>query len=220
VIDKHRAELGPVSPRDIYIAATRLVMRCVVVLFAEARGLLPITDPVYFNSYSVQGLRTLLDRQAQGRSKESLRQQVSAWPRLISLFRLIYEGSFHPNLTSAAMEAVFLSPAKRNSGDAILRAMSLFEHPANAPNDFSIHHILVLLTRAWERVPQGRTTRMVLSPIDFPISPPSTSESSTKACSISSSAGQKRRFSFSISATSLPSRFMSLTAWTGMPFEN
>lgn len=167
VIDKHRPELSPVSPRDIYIAATRLVMRCVVVLFAEARGLLPITDPVYHNSYSIQGLRTQLDRVAQGRSKESLRQHVSAWPRLISLFRLIYEGSFHPNLNVRRYGSGLFEPGQADSHDPILRAMSLFEHPANAPSDSSIHHILVLLTRAWERVPQGRTTRTVLSPIDF-----------------------------------------------------
>jgi hypothetical protein len=32
---------GQVSRRDMYIAATRLIMRCVVILFAEARDLLP-----------------------------------------------------------------------------------------------------------------------------------------------------------------------------------
>src|ERR1039458_6477296 len=40
VIDHLRAESVAVTPRDVYIAATRLVMRCVVVLFAEARELL------------------------------------------------------------------------------------------------------------------------------------------------------------------------------------
>ena len=61
VIDHLRAESVAVSPRDVYIAATRLVMRCVVVLFAEARELLPRTDPVYNDSYSLQGLRGQLD---------------------------------------------------------------------------------------------------------------------------------------------------------------
>ena len=35
------------------------------------------------------------------------------------------------------------------------------------PSDHAIHHILELLTRAWERVPQGRATKLILSPIDF-----------------------------------------------------
>jgi hypothetical protein len=166
-IDKLGPEGRPVSPRDIYIAATRLIMRCVVVLFAEARGLLPIIDPVYHASYSLQALRTQLDRQALGRSKDGLRQQVSAWPRLISLFRLIYEGSLHPSLNIRRYGSGLFEPGQTDSADSILRAVALFEHPTNAPTDYSVHHILGLLTRAWERVPQGRTTRIVLSSIDF-----------------------------------------------------
>ena len=167
VIDQVSPEVVAITPRDIYIAATRLVMRCVVVLFAEARGLLPIADPIYNDSYSLQGLRTKLDRMAGGRSKESLRQQVSAWPRLISLFRLIYEGSAHPHLSVRRYGSGLFEPGRADSSDPILRAMALFEHPKNAPSDHAVHHILELLTRAWERVPQGRTTRVVLSPIDF-----------------------------------------------------
>jgi len=167
VIDEQAPEGSDTTHRDIYIAATRLIMRCVVVLFAEARGLLPVTDPVYNDSYSLRGLRTQLDRMAGGRSKDSLRQQVSAWPRLISLFRLIYEGSAHPNLSVRRYGSGLFEPGAADSSDAILRAMALFENPKNAPSDHSVHHILELLTRAWERVPQGRTTRQVLSPIDF-----------------------------------------------------
>jgi hypothetical protein len=167
VIDQVSPEVAAITPRDIYIAATRLVMRYVVVLFAEARGLLPIADPIYNDSYSLQGLRTQLDRMAGGRSKESLRQQVSAWPRLISLFRLIYEGSAHPHLSVRRYGSGLFEPGRADSSDPILRAMALFEHPKNAPSDHAVHHILELLTRAWERVPQGRTTRVVLSPIDF-----------------------------------------------------
>ncbi|MCZ7682473.1 MAG: SWF/SNF helicase family protein [Sandaracinaceae bacterium] len=48
---------GNVTPNDAYIAATRIVMRLVVVLFAEARELLPRVDPIYHGSYGLQGLR-------------------------------------------------------------------------------------------------------------------------------------------------------------------
>jgi hypothetical protein len=167
VIDEFGNEGEAITPRDIYIAATRLIMRCVVVVFAEARGLLPVTDPVYNDSYSLQGLRTQLDRMAGGRSKDSLRQHVSAWPRLISLFRLICEGSAHPSLSVRRYGSSLFEPGQVDSVDPILRAMALFEHPKNAPSDHSVHNILELLTRVWERVPQGRTTQIVLSPIDF-----------------------------------------------------
>ena len=51
-----------VTPRDIYLAATRIVMRMVVVLFAEARNLLPRDNAIYHDSYGLQGLREALDR--------------------------------------------------------------------------------------------------------------------------------------------------------------
>lgn len=167
VIDHLRAESVAVSPRDVYIAATRLVMRCVVVLFAEARELLPRTDPIYNDSYSLQGLRGQLDRMAGGRSADTLRNQWSAWPRLLSLFRLIYEGSSHEGLLVRQYGGGLFQPGQASSTDPILRALALFEHPNNAPSDNSIYHILELLTRAWERVPQGRSTKLILSSIDF-----------------------------------------------------
>ena len=167
VIDHLRAESVAVSPRDVYIAATRLVMRCVVILFAEARELLPRTDPVYNDSYSLQGLRGQLDRMAGGRSTDTLRHQWSAWPRLLSLFQLIYEGSSHEGLLVRQYGGGLFQPGQASSTDPILRALALFEHPNNAPSDHSIHHILELLTRAWERVPQGRATKLILSSIDF-----------------------------------------------------
>jgi hypothetical protein len=167
VIDHLRAESVAVSPRDVYIAATRLVMRCVVVLFAEARELLPRTDPIYNDSYSLQGLRGQLDRMAGGRSADTLRHQWSAWPRLLSLFRLIYEGSSHEGLVVRQYGGGLFQPGEAGSTDPILRALALFEHPKNEPTDHAIHHILELLTRARERVPQGRTTTLILSPIDF-----------------------------------------------------
>src|SRR5664279_4174313 len=167
VIDHLRAESVAVTPREVYIAATRLVMRCVVVLFAEARELLPRTDPVYNDSYSLQGLREQLDRMAGGRSADTLRHQWSAWPRLLSLFRLIYEGSSHEGLLVRQYGGGLFQPGEAGSTDPILRALALFEHPKNEPSDHAIHHILELLTRAWERVPQGRATKLILSPIDF-----------------------------------------------------
>ena len=167
VIDHLRDESVAVSPRDVYIAATRLIMRCVVVLFAEARELLPGTDPIYNDSYSIQGLRTQLDRMAGGRSAALLRDQWGAWPRLLSLFQLIYEGSSHEGLVVRRYGGGLFQPGKASSTDPILRALALFEHPNNAPSDHSIHHILELLTRAWERVPQAHATKLILSSIDF-----------------------------------------------------
>lgn len=45
-------------------------MRMVVVLFAEARELLPGDNPIYHSSYGLQGLRELLERAGGGAALE------------------------------------------------------------------------------------------------------------------------------------------------------
>lgn len=155
------------QPRDVYIAATRLVMRCVVVLFAEARNLLPRDNRIYYDSYSLQGLREQLDRLAGGRSRERLRHSNSAWPRLISLFRLVYMGSAHEALPITRYAGGLFEPGKASSDDPVSRSIAAFESPRNAPSDYWIHRILELLTRSRVKVRQGIRAIEVDTPIDF-----------------------------------------------------
>jgi len=160
---------GPahVSRRDIYIAASRVIMRCVAVLFAEARELLPRSNAIYEASYGLQGLRAQLDRQAGGRAREQLRHRHSAWPRLLSLFSLVYEGSAHEALPVARYGGGLFTPGDPESTDPVLRALAAFEGPQNNPSDASIHRILELLCRTRVRVRQGRASRTVEAPVDF-----------------------------------------------------
>jgi len=74
---------------EVYRAATLVVMRLVVVLFAESRDLLPRANPVYENSYGLNGLWEKLQRAAGG-SPARLRHRYAAWPQVLALFRLIY----------------------------------------------------------------------------------------------------------------------------------
>ena len=154
-------------PRDVYIAATRLVMRCVVILFAEARGLLPRNSAVYNDSYSLQGLREQLDRWAGGRAVERLRHSHSAWARLMSLFRLVYEGSSHEKTPVPRYGGALFQPGDNRSDDPVLRAVAAFEHTENMPNDAVVHRVLELLTRSKVKVRQGRGNTWVEAPVDF-----------------------------------------------------
>ncbi len=156
-----------VQPRDVYIAATRMVMRCVVILFAEARDLLPRDNRIYYDSYSLQGLREQLDRLAGGRSKDRLRHLYAAWPRLISLFRLVYFGSPHEAMPVTRYAGGLFQPGDSASEDPVSRAIAAFENPRNAPSDYWIHRILELLTRSRVKVRQGLRTMEVETPIDF-----------------------------------------------------
>jgi len=82
----------------LYQAATRIVMRLVIILFAEARDLLPRSLATYSTSYGLEGLYEQLRWAAQHEGRSALEDRQSAWVRLLSLFTLIYEGSPSPVL--------------------------------------------------------------------------------------------------------------------------
>lgn len=151
------------APRDIYLAATRTVMRMVVALFAEARDLLPRDNPIYHGSYGLQGLRESLERVG---SEERLRHRHAAWPRVIALFKLIYHGSHHSLLTVSAYGGGLFTPGKPE-GDGVSRALAVFENPEHAPGDDVVSRLLELLCKSRVKVRQGGGSVWVPTPMDF-----------------------------------------------------
>jgi hypothetical protein len=159
------SDASRVDERDVYLAATRLVLRCVVVLFAEARELLPRTNPVYEQSYGLQALRVELERQSGGRSAERLRTRYGAWPRLLALFSLMFEGSAHEALPLTRYGGGLFEPGDEASDDPVRRAIAAFEQAD--VRDTDVQRILELLTRCPTRVRQGRGFTTVQTPVDF-----------------------------------------------------
>ncbi|NML48022.1 hypothetical protein HHL11_30015 [Ramlibacter sp. G-1-2-2] len=152
---------------DLYVAGSRIVMRCIITLFAEARNLLPVDNPIYQRAYSLEGLRQHLDRRASGRGNERLSQGRSAWPRLMALFRLIHEGSSHEALPVPHYSGALFASGDEESQDGIDRALALLEGPQNAVSDRQVQRMLRLLTRTRVRVRQGRSNKLVDAPVDF-----------------------------------------------------
>ncbi|MGX6570190.1 Eco57I restriction-modification methylase domain-containing protein [Cupriavidus necator] len=152
---------------DLYVAGSRIVMRCIITLFAEARNLLPVDNPIYQRAYSLEGLRQHLDRRATGRGNDRLSQSRSAWPRLMALFRLIHEGSSHEALPVPHYSGSLFAPGDASSKDGIARALALLEGPQNAVTDRQVQRMLRLLTRTRMRVRQGRSNKLVDAPVDF-----------------------------------------------------
>src|SRR5690606_24916363 len=140
--------------RDLYLAATRIIMRCIIALFAEARGLLPVDNRIYNQSYSVDGLRQQLDRRAGGRGSERLTHGRSAWPRLVALFRLIHQGSAHEAVPIPQYSGDLFRPGNADSDLGMERALALLESPSNQISDKQVRQILRLLTRTRVRVRQ------------------------------------------------------------------
>lgn len=160
-----------VDRADIYRAAVRLVMRLVVVLFAESREkLLPRDNAYYHAAYGLTGLREELDKAA-ARAGGRLARSASAWPRVLALFRLIYEGSHHPELPVPEYGGELFAPGDTRSPDGLRRALAVFEtacfeHELLMP-DRDVHRMLELLTRTRTRIRQGNRSMWVPVPVDF-----------------------------------------------------
>jgi hypothetical protein len=152
---------------DLYVAGSRIVMRCIITLFAEARGLLPVDNPVYQQAYSLEGLRQQLDRRSGGRGSDRLSHGRSAWPRLIGLFNLIYHGSAHQAIPVPHYGGALFEPGNAESEDPITRALAILESPDNLISDQQVLNMLRLLTRTRLKIRQGRRNTWVDGPVDF-----------------------------------------------------
>ena len=158
-------DCASVDKAEIYRAACRVVMRLVVILFAEARGLLPRNDAVYHDSYGLGGLHESLRRRAAaGRSQT---QSYGAWPRLLALFELVRRGSHHPDLAVPAYGGDLFAPGSPNADDGLSRALAVFETARELLSDADVHEMLERLTRTRIRIRQGKASRMVAAPVDF-----------------------------------------------------
>jgi hypothetical protein len=167
-IDTARADQAlPVSNRDVYIAAARLVMRLVVILFAESRNLLPRDNVIYWNSYCLDFLRDALPMDKNGIPFNHLFHQHSAWPRLLALCRMLYHGSAHEKLPILRYGGGLFTPGSPGAPDPVLRALAALENPGHPLSDAAVATMLDLITRAPVKVRQGRGAMTVMAPVDF-----------------------------------------------------
>ena len=158
-----------VDPADIYRAAVRVVMRMVVVLFAESRELLPRDNALYYGTYGLTGLLEELEKVA-SRGGNRLARSFQAWPRVLALFRLVHQGSHHPALPVPAYGGEFFAPGDPAASDGLSRALTVFEKAAfdrEILSDREVHRLLDRITRTRIKVRQGRTGTWVPAPVDF-----------------------------------------------------
>ena len=184
-----------VAPADIYRAACRVAMRLVVILFAESRDLLPRDNALYHSAYGLQGLLEQL--QAMHNQGVPLTERHSAWPRVLALFRLVWQGAHFPELpvkdyggelfapamgaesSSAAQESIqgrplpgetASEPPGESDRDGLSQALAVFENACfegTALPDRDVLKMLRLLTRTSVLVRQGRRNIRVAAPVDF-----------------------------------------------------
>ncbi len=153
------------TPEEIYRAACRVAMRLVVILFAEARDLLPRGNTVYRDSYGLEGLLHQLERGG-GPPADA----YSAWPRVQALFRLVRDGSHHPSLPVTAYGGALFAAGAHDAPDGVARALAVFERACfddHVLPDRDVREMLRLLTRTTVRIRQGRAGTRTVTPVDF-----------------------------------------------------
>lgn len=157
---------GETTLSDVYAAGVRMVMRLVVLLFAESRDLLPMSEAAYFRSYSLRNLFETLEREGRGSGgAQRLRQSYAAWPRIIALCRLVHKGSPHSRLAVLEYGGELFLPGDPE-GKGISRALAAIEATLG-PSDLAVQQILTLITQAPIKIRQGRGTIGTMFPVDF-----------------------------------------------------
>jgi len=151
----------------LFQATIRIIMRLVIILFAESRELLPKSVDIYSDSYGIEGLYQLLEQSYQDEGEESLQNGNFAWARIISLFKLVYNGSAFSDIPIPYYGGQLFKPSDDESNLPISRALSIFEECNWTPSDLTVLKILRLLKIGKVKVRRGRSTTWVKGPVDF-----------------------------------------------------
>ncbi|HEX4966550.1 MAG TPA: type IIL restriction-modification enzyme MmeI [Thermoanaerobaculia bacterium] len=90
-------EAARVEDDHLYGGLLTVLLRLVVLLYAEDKGLLPVEHPLYQGHLSVFGLFEQLQNDA-GLHPDSMARRFGSWDRLLALFRAVYHGVHHDDL--------------------------------------------------------------------------------------------------------------------------
>lgn len=151
----------------LYQAASRIVMRMVVLLFAEARNLLPRDIVEYNRSYGIEGLFEQLKIALAYENKLNMKNQYGAWRRIVSLFNLVHEGSSHQTINLQGYGGILFERGNLKSEDEILQCIAIFENINFKLNDYQVYELLEKIKIGKLKVKQGNKNVWVKGPVDF-----------------------------------------------------
>jgi hypothetical protein len=93
----------------LYAGLLSVLLRLVFLLFCEDRGLLPTEHPLFAENYSLLGLFDTLQAD-HGRYPDTMHRRFGAYARLLSLFRAVFLGVRHGDLTIPARRGQLFDP--------------------------------------------------------------------------------------------------------------
>lgn len=108
-LDQRGRLLDDVTPHDVYEAAVTVLMRIVILLTSEERGLLPADDPFYASTYALSTLHSQLEDEASV-MQEQLELRHTAWHRLLATSRAVHSGVRHHQLHVPAYGSRLFDP--------------------------------------------------------------------------------------------------------------
>ncbi|WP_201366713.1 Eco57I restriction-modification methylase domain-containing protein [Dictyobacter formicarum] len=153
--DSGRDLLKDVPETQLYEAALTVMMRLVFLLSAEERKLLLLEDPTYDHNYAASTLHQQLREQADQQGEEVLGLRYDAWSRLLALFRIVYGGLTHENLSLPAYGGRLFDPDRFPFLEGRATDSSWRETPAN-PLRIDNRTVLYLLNALqYLQVPMG-----------------------------------------------------------------
>ena len=117
------------NPNQIYEGLLTVLLRLVFLLFAEDRGLMP-GGRTYSRHYSIHGMFEKL-RADHEKFAEQMDGRYGAWPRLLALFRVVYNGCRHGELRVPARHGHLFDPDRFPFLEG--RALNEAHSPDNLP---------------------------------------------------------------------------------------
>jgi len=108
--DRDGALLAGVDAHQVYEGAVAVLMRLVLLLYAEERGLLPLGDDLYDRSLAASTLLDQLRATQADTGDEPLERSTTAWHRLLALFRSVHAGISHDRLRIPAYGSSLFDP--------------------------------------------------------------------------------------------------------------
>ena len=98
------------APNKVYEGLLTVLMRCVFLLFAEDRGLMP-GGSLYQQNYALHGLFERL-RADHERYPDTMDSRFGAWAQLLALFRAVYGGCDHASMKLPARAGYLFDPTR------------------------------------------------------------------------------------------------------------
>ncbi|RMG39037.1 MAG: hypothetical protein D6732_04610, partial [Methanobacteriota archaeon] len=159
--------ITPKKLEPIYHAAIRIMLRLIVILYAEARGLLPVgSSPIYQQGYSLEKIWKDLKEQESELSPEEMNLEKNAWYRILALFNLVYYGSPFSDFSIPAYSGELFRPGNKIK-TPLGKALSFFEEGNWIVTNYEIYQILSKLKFAPVQTSVKNRKKTITMPVNF-----------------------------------------------------